>query len=90
MYGFACFAIFLEGGTLALGLPFTLLVMLITLIWGRKRLAQQPVPAFFFVSSLVAFLLFTRWELYWGGFPLPSGVGLVSRIVLAVYTLFFR
>lgn len=77
LYGFTYFAIFLEGQTLILGLPFAFLVVLFTLVWGRKKLAQQPVLAFFFVACLVAALLFTGWGLYWGGFPQFSEVGLV-------------
>ena len=77
LYGFTYFAIFLEGQTLVLGLPFAFLVVLFTLIWGRKQLALQPVLAFFFVACLVAVLLFTGWGLYWGGFPQFSEVGLV-------------
>jgi hypothetical protein len=69
LYGFTYFAIFLEGQTLALGLPFAFLVVLFTLIWGRNKLARQPVLGFFFVACLVAALLFTAWGLYWGGFP---------------------
>jgi hypothetical protein len=70
-------AIFLEGQTLALGLPFAFLVVLFTLVWGRKNLPRQPVLAFFFVACLLAALFFTAWGLYWGGFPQFSEVGLV-------------
>ncbi len=77
LHGFTYFAIFLEGQTLALGLPFAFLVVLFTLIWGRKKLSQQPVLGFFFVACLVAALLFTGWGIYWGGFPQFSEVGLV-------------
>jgi len=52
-----------------LGLPFVTIVSLLVLIWGREKLVQQPVLAFFFATSLFAFLLFAGWGLYWGGFP---------------------
>lgn len=68
LYGFTCFCFFLEGNTLSLGLPFTFLVPLLVLIWGRKKLTQQPVLAFFFTACLLAFLLFVGWWLYWGCF----------------------
>jgi hypothetical protein len=68
IYGFTCFCFFLEGNTLMLGLPFVTVVTLLVLIWGRKKLAQQPILAFFFVASLSAFLLFAGWRLYWGSF----------------------
>ena len=69
LYGFTCFCFFLEGNTLILGLPFTFLVAFLVLIWGRKKLARQPVLAFFFVACLLAFLMFVGWRLYWARPP---------------------
>lgn len=77
IYGFTYFCIFLEGQTVLLGFPFTIAVILLTLFWGRTKLAQQPVISFFFVASLVAAVLFTGWGIYWGGFPQFSEVGLI-------------
>lgn len=77
VYGFSYFAIFLEGQTVALGLPFAIVIVLLALTRGRSKLAQQPVLAFFFVTCLLAFLLFAGWWLYWGGFPQFSDVGLI-------------
>ncbi|HET7088578.1 MAG TPA: hypothetical protein VFL17_08010 [Anaerolineae bacterium] len=77
IYGFSYFSIFLEGQTVVVGLPFAIIVVGLTLIRGRRRLAQQPVLAFFFVACLVAFLLFAGWGLYWRGFPQFSDVGLI-------------
>jgi hypothetical protein len=77
IYGFTLFAIFLEGQTVPLGLPSTVIITLLTLILGRKKLAQRPLMAFFFVAFLVATLLFAGWGLYWGGFPQFTDVGLI-------------
>lgn len=77
IYGFTSFCIFLEGQTVLLGLPFTVGIVLLTLIWGRKRLTQQPILGFFFIACLVAVILFTVWGLYWGSFPQFSVVGLI-------------
>jgi hypothetical protein len=77
LYGFSYFCIFIEGQTVALGLPFAVIVLLFALIWGRKQLAQRPVLAFFFVTCLVAVLLFTVWGFYWHGFPQFTDVGLI-------------
>lgn len=77
IYGFTYFCIFLEGQTVALGLPFAIIITLLTLIWGRKKLAQQPILAFFFIACLVAVVLFGGWGLHWGGFPQFSDVGLL-------------
>lgn len=77
LYGFTWFCIFLEGQTVPIGFPFVTVAALLILIWGRGKLSQQPVLAFFFVSSLLASLLFAGWGLYWGGFPQFSDVGLI-------------
>jgi hypothetical protein len=77
IYGLTYFCIFLEGQTVVLGLPFAIIISLLTLIWGRKKLAQQPILAFFFIACLVAVVLFGGWRLYWGGFPQFSDVGLI-------------
>jgi uncharacterized membrane protein len=69
LYGFTYFSIFLEGQTLPIGLPFAILVTLLTLIWGRQKLAQQPVLAFFFVTCLLASIAYIGWGAYWRGFP---------------------
>jgi hypothetical protein len=75
LYGFTYFCIFLEGQTVVLGLPFAIIVVAFALISERKKLAQRPVLAFFFVACLLALLLFIGWRLYWGGFPQFSDVG---------------
>ena len=77
IYGLSYALIFLEGEDVFLGLPFAALVALLTLIWWRRRLARQPVLAFFFVACLTATLLFIGWGLYWGGFIPPSGAGII-------------
>jgi hypothetical protein len=76
IYGFTLFCIFLEGQTVALGLPFVLIVTLLGLAWWRKLLGQKPLLAFFTVSCLAAAALFVGWGLYWGGFPQFTEVGL--------------
>jgi hypothetical protein len=77
LYGFTLFCIFLEGQTLALGLPFVLIITLFGVIWGRKHLGRKPLLAFFFISCLVAALMLVGWGLYWGGFPQFTDVGLI-------------
>ena len=77
IYGFTLFCIFLEGQTVPLGLPIVLIFGLMVLIWGLRRLAQQPILAFFFIACLVAMVFFIGWGLYWTGFPQFSEVGLI-------------
>ena len=74
IYGAVYFCLFIEGGTVALGLPFALVVILIAAIAGRKVIQKRPLLAFFALSSLVAIALFAGWGLYWGGFPQFSEV----------------
>ena len=77
IHGFTLFCVFLEGQTVLLGLPFTGLITLTTLLWGRKKIKEMPILAFFFVSCLLAFVLLVGWWIYWGGFPQFSDVGLI-------------
>lgn len=77
IHGFALFSIFLEGQTTLLGFPFAIVFTLLILVWGRKKLPECPLLAFFFTACLVAVVLFTGWGLYWGGFPQFSDVGLI-------------
>jgi len=77
VYGFTYFCIVLEGQTVPLGLPFALVISLLGLVWGRHKLAQRPLLAFFLVACLVAVLLFAGWGLYWGGFPQFTEAGLL-------------
>jgi hypothetical protein len=77
IYGFTYFCLFIEGQTVALGLPFAFILVLFAIVWGRNKLAQRPLLAFFFITCLVALLLFAGWGLYWGGFPQFSEVSLL-------------
>lgn len=78
LYGIPCFTAGIEGGTVVLFFPFAVAVTLATLIWGRRKLRQQPLLAFFFAGYLLAAILFAAWGLYWGGFPQFSELGWVS------------
>lgn len=77
IYGIVYFCLFIEGGTVALGLPFGVAMVLVALFSGRKALAQRPVLAFFGLACLVAVVFFVGWGLYWNGFPQFSEVRLL-------------
>jgi len=77
IHGFTLFCVFLEGQAVALGLPFIAIFTLLVLIWGRKKLSNQPLLAFFLIACMLALSLFLGWGLYWGGFPEFSEVGLI-------------
>jgi hypothetical protein len=78
IHGFNYFIAVVEAATAPLGVPFALLVVIFALVWGRGKLRQQPILAFFFVTYLVATLLFLGWGLYWGGLPEFSKVGIID------------
>ncbi len=78
IHGFNYFIDVVESAKTILGVPFAVVVVLFTLIWGRKHLRQQPILAFFLVSYLVACLFFLGWGLYWGGLPEFSEVGIIE------------
>lgn len=78
LHGFNYFITVVEAATAPLGVPFALLVLVFTLIWGRGSLRQQPILAFFFIAYLVSILFFLGWGLYWGGLPEFSAVGLIK------------
>lgn len=77
LYGFTLFAIFVEGQTVILGLPFALLVVLFGWFAQRANLSQRPVLAFFTVACTIAMVLFAGWGIYFRGFPQFSDVGLI-------------
>ncbi len=76
-YGVTLFLIFLEGQTVPFSLPVVTILALLALIFGRQRMATQPLLAFFGIAFCLAVLLFAGWGLYWGGFPQLSDVGLI-------------
>ncbi len=78
IHGFNYFITVVEAATAPLGVPFAVLVVIFTLVWGRGKLRQQPILAFFFVAYVVAILFFLGWGLYWGGLPEFSKVGIIK------------
>lgn len=77
IHGFTIFLIVVEAGTAPLGVPFAILAVLLGLVWGRKRMRQQPLLTFFFISYAVATLFFIGWGIYWRGLPQFSEVGFI-------------
>ncbi|MGH7730654.1 MAG: hypothetical protein ACRENJ_05315 [Candidatus Eiseniibacteriota bacterium] len=77
LHGFNYFVTFVEAQTTLLGVPFAAGVVGFAAIFGRSRLRQQPILAFFFVTCLVASLCFLGWGLYWRGLPEFSEVGII-------------
>jgi hypothetical protein len=77
IYGFTYFCSFLEGQSVAIGLPFAALVVAFGLFSQRRMLSQRPVLAFFTVACGLAVVLFAIWGIYWRGFPEFSAVGLI-------------
>jgi hypothetical protein len=75
IYAILFFCIFIEGQTVALGLPFTAALTLWGLAAGPRRLKERPVQAFFFVAAVVALVLLAGWGIFWRGFPQFTDLG---------------
>jgi hypothetical protein len=74
IHGFTISLISLEGQTALLGFPFSILVSLVMLFWGLKGMRQRPIRAFFFITFLLAAILFLVWLLINGNFVEPTKV----------------
>jgi len=77
LYGLTYFLAINEGGTVALGLPAAILILLAVLIYRRRALRTHDLVAFFFAGYAMAVVLLVGWFVYWGGFPEFSEVGLL-------------
>ncbi|MFC1921477.1 hypothetical protein ACFLYQ_07125 [Chloroflexota bacterium] len=78
IHGFTLFVIVVEAQTAPLGIPYAVLATLFGVIWGRKRFRQQPLLLFFFITGVVAVVLFIIWAIIWGGLPEFSAVGIID------------
>jgi len=78
LYGFTYFTMIIEGATTPIGVPFAILVTLLVWGFGRERIKNRPLLAFFSIAYLVATILFLGWGIYWGGFPEFSAVGIIE------------
>ena len=77
LYGFTYFALIVEGGTVPLGLPAAVLVVVWLLVRKRNDIKTMNLIGFFFVAYAIALLLFAVWFARWGGFPQFSQLGLL-------------
>ena len=79
VYGvlFACHNI--EGGTVAMGLPFCVAIVGYLMTWKRELVSVSPISLLFLVSHIFTLALFFIWYWMWGGFPefsqLKGGIG---------------
>ncbi len=78
LHGFSFFAIVVEGGTAALGVPFAVVAAAAGIARCRRAPAATPILTFFAVSYLVAALFFAIWAVRCGGLPQFSEVGLID------------
>lgn len=74
IHGFTIALISLEGQTALLGFPFSIAVSLVILFWGFKGLRQRPIRLFFFITFLLAALIFLVWLILQGRFIEPTEV----------------
>ena len=75
IYGILLFCIFIEGQTVALGLPCMAALTLYGLMAGPRKVPQRPVLSFFFVAGALTLIALAGWGLYWRGFPQFTDLG---------------
>ena len=75
LYGLTIFIIGIEGGTVAILLPFSVLAGITGFILGWNNYKHMPLLTFFTVGYTLAALIFIGWGLYWSGFPQFSHLG---------------
>jgi hypothetical protein len=79
-YGFIYFATAVEGQTVAIALPFTLLYAAWSVITGSSgdgSKGLKPVRAFYTAAALVSLALFAAWGVSHRGFPEFSRTGFI-------------
>lgn len=70
LYGITYTLMVLEGTTVPLGVPFTVLALAVLLLAGRPHM-RQPLILFYTVAYGLAGVVFLVWRLYWGYFREP-------------------
>jgi hypothetical protein len=75
LYGITCFLAFVEGGTVALGLPAVVLLITGVIVLLRDRIRTDNLVAFFFIGYAVTLILLAAWGIAWKGFPELTAVG---------------
>lgn len=75
IYGITIFIMSVEGGTVPLLFPFSVLAVIICSIWGWSKFKHIPVLTFFLLGYAIAAILLSGWGLYWSGFPQFSELG---------------
>lgn len=75
LYGLTIFIIGIEGGTVMILFPFSILAGIVGIILGWKNYHHMPLLSYFSVGYTLAGLIFIGWGLYWGGFPQFSHLG---------------
>ena len=75
LYGITCFLAFVEGGTVPLGLPATVFIIVGLIVVLRDRIRTHNLVGFFFVGYAVTLLLLAAWGIAWKGFPELTEVG---------------
>ena len=75
IYGYMVYIIGIEGGTVPLFFPFSVLSAISALILVWEKFKHLPVLTFFLVGYALAALVFTGWGIYWGSTPRFSHLG---------------
>ena len=77
LYGLTYFITVIESATVPIGVPYSVIVSLIS-IRLITDIKHNPVLRFFVFAQFLSLILFAIWWLYWGGFPEFSQVGIIK------------
>ena len=75
IYGFTIFVMSIEGGTVPLLFPFSVLAAITALILGWGIFKRVPLLTFFLIGYALSALMFAGKGIYWGSFPQFSHLG---------------
>lgn len=75
LYGLTIFIIGIEGGTVPIMFPFSILAAVAGFMLGWRKYQKMPLLTFFTIGYTLAALIFVGWRLYWGGYPQFSYLG---------------
>jgi hypothetical protein len=75
LYGITILIMGIDGGTVVLPFPISVLGAITSVILGWGKFKRVPLLTFFLIGYALAALIFTGWGIYWGSFPQFSHLG---------------
>lgn len=75
LYGITILIMGIDGGTVVLLFPISVLGAITSVILGWGKFKRVPLLTFFLIGYALAAKIFTGWGIYWGSFPQFSHLG---------------